>query len=85
MSGEDPGEAGAGRERGLERAVWRKSSRSNGSGGNNCVEVMSTSTGVFVRNSRQPAGAMLKFTDAEWEAFLAGARDGEFDLGGDDG
>lgn len=61
--------------------VWFKSSRSNGTGGSNCVEVRQASiTGdVFVRNSRNPAGAMLAFSPAEWEAFVAGVKAGEFD------
>ena len=31
-----------------------------------------------MRNSRDPGGPALVFTRAEWDAFLAGARDGEF-------
>ena len=34
---------------------------------------------VAMRNSRDPHGPALVFTAAEWDAFLAGARDGEFD------
>jgi Domain of unknown function (DUF397) len=57
---------------------WVKSSLSFSNG--NCVEVASLSSGeIGVRNSRHPDGAVLKFTRAEWEAFLAGARNGEFD------
>ena len=38
------------------RAVWRKSSRSNGSGGN-CVEVASNLPGIVaVRDSKDPQG-----------------------------
>jgi hypothetical protein len=35
---------------------------------------------VRVRHSQDPLGAMLSFSHSEWRAFLAGARDGEFDL-----
>jgi len=35
-----------------------------------------------VRNSRHPDGPALVFTAAEWDAFLSGARDGEFGLPG---
>lgn len=60
-------------------ATWIKSSRSGPTGGN-CVEVAFLTDGqVAMRNSRQPDGAALVFTRAEWEAFLGGARDGEFD------
>ncbi|WP_322752383.1 DUF397 domain-containing protein [Frankia sp. Cas3] len=61
-----------------ETADWRKSSYSNGAGGM-CVEVAVADEGVFVRDSKNPSGPVLAFTGGEWEAFLAGARDGEFD------
>jgi hypothetical protein len=34
---------------------------------------------IAVRNSRFPAGPALVYTRAEIAAFLAGAKDGEFD------
>jgi hypothetical protein len=59
-------------------AVWVKSSRSGPTGGN-CVEVAALTDGqVAMRNSRDPDGPVLVFTRAEWDAFLLGARDGEF-------
>lgn len=61
----------------LRAAAWRKSRFSNPSG--NCVEAADLPTGgVAVRNSRFPDGPALIFTRAEWEAFVAGARDGDF-------
>lgn len=58
---------------------WRKSSLSYANG--NCVEVRLFGTGgVQVRNSRLPGEGTLEFTAKEWEEFLAGARQGEFDL-----
>jgi hypothetical protein len=57
---------------------WRKSARSGPTGGN-CVEVAFLAGGdVALRNSRQPDGPALVFTTAEWDAFIGGARDGEF-------
>ena len=35
---------------------------------------------VAVRNSRMQDGPHLTFTSAEWEAFLLGVKDGEFDI-----
>ena len=63
----------------LSRAVWRKSTRSGDNGGA-CVEVATLSDAVAVRDSKNPAGAALIFTPAEWRAFVEGAKDGEFDL-----
>ena len=62
----------------LTHAVWRKSSRSGS--GNECLEVANlTDGGRAVRDSKDPAGPTLRFTPAEWTAFTAGVRDGDFD------
>jgi hypothetical protein len=62
----------------LHQVAWRKSTHSNPSG--NCVEAAQLPAGeVAVRNSRFPDGPALIFTRAEWDAFLLGARDGDFD------
>jgi Domain of unknown function (DUF397) len=58
-------------------ASWVKSSYSGPQG--NCVEVARLADGgVAMRHSRHPDGPALVFTGAEWDAFLSGARDGEF-------
>jgi hypothetical protein len=60
-----------------ERLRWVKSSKSGSDG---CVEVDLTEPhAVFVRDSKDPDGAILEFNEREWEAFVAGARAGEFD------
>ncbi|MET8084740.1 DUF397 domain-containing protein [Micromonospora sp. NPDC005197] len=54
----------------LTGARWRKSSRSNGSGGN-CVEVAENLSGVVaVRDSKDPAGPVLVFEPEAWRAFV---------------
>ena len=64
----------------LNGAVWTKASRSNGTGGNNCVEVAFLDAGVAVRDSKDRTGPALMFTPAEWTAFVDSAKDGEFDI-----
>ncbi|MGA5303418.1 DUF397 domain-containing protein [Nucisporomicrobium flavum] len=62
----------------LTTATFRKSQRS---GNNGCVEVATNLAGVVaVRDSKDVAGPVLLFSDAEWTAFVGGVRDGDFDL-----
>ena len=62
-----------------QNMVWKKSTKS-GSNGGQCVEVASDADNIHVRDSKDPHGPVLTFTPAEWDAFLDGARRGEFDL-----
>lgn len=59
--------------------MWTKSRASGNSG---CVEVSTDGEAVLVRDSKDRRGPILSFTPHEWEAFLVGARAGEFDLVG---
>jgi Domain of unknown function (DUF397) len=57
---------------------WRKSSHSYANGG--CVEAACLSRELIgVRDSKHPRGSVLRFTSAEWSAFLGDVRDGAFD------
>ncbi|MFI6567061.1 DUF397 domain-containing protein [Streptomyces sp. NPDC050534] len=62
----------------LRNVNWLKSRHSTADG--NCVEVALLGEGVVaVRNSRDPRGPALVYTQAEIAAFIAGVKDGEFD------
>ena len=63
----------------LSDLTWTKSRRSGPVG--NCVELatLPAGQGVAVRNSRFPDGPVLVYTDAEIEALILGAKDGDFD------
>lgn len=50
---------------------WRKSTRSNGAGGN-CVEIGSRGTRIGVRDSKDRDGGVLLFDESDWAAFVAG-------------
>jgi Domain of unknown function (DUF397) len=56
---------------------WRKSSHSSSNG---CVEVALDADEIAVRDSKDRDGPVLRFTAHEWGAFLAGVRDGEFEI-----
>lgn len=58
--------------------VWRKAKRSSAQG-SDCVEVANLPDGGrAVRHSKDPDGPILRFDAREWDAFLDGARNGEF-------
>lgn len=44
-----------------------------------CVAVGTDRDEVVVRSSRIPDSPVLRFTAEEWDAFVAGVRNGEFD------
>ncbi len=57
---------------------WIKSSLSFANG--DCVEVASLPDGqIGVRDSKDTDGPVLRFSPAEWWAFVGGVRNGEFD------
>jgi hypothetical protein len=60
---------------------WHKASYSGNNGG--CVEVgvKATPDGdmFLVRDTKDRAAGYLTFNTKEWDAFIAGAKDGEFD------
>ncbi|MFC4017269.1 DUF397 domain-containing protein [Micromonospora sp. GCM10011542] len=64
----------------LADAPWRTSTRSQTS---NCVEVAplgSAPSAVALRDSKDRGGPVLLFNRAGWLGFIAGAKQGQFDL-----
>lgn len=62
----------------LRDVTWRKSRHSNSQG--TCVELAGLPDGsIAVRNSEHPDSPALIYTPAELDAFIRGAKDGEFD------
>ncbi|MFF3747434.1 DUF397 domain-containing protein [Streptomyces kronopolitis] len=59
----------------LSTDIWRKSSYSNGDGGN-CVEVADDLPGIVpVRDSKDPHGPALIFPVAAWSSFVSAVKD----------
>jgi hypothetical protein len=64
----------------LSRAVWQKSNRSGGNGGQ-CVEVALGLPGIVaVRDSKDPDGPKLVVTRREWGRFVRDVKTGTYDL-----
>jgi hypothetical protein len=63
----------------LTDAVWRGSDEETPAGGGR-IEVAFVEDKICMRNGEDPNSPVLVFTQAEWDAFVGGAKDGEFDL-----
>jgi Domain of unknown function (DUF397) len=62
----------------IRDGVFRKAAGSQTGG---CVEVAAIpGGGVQVRDTKDRAGGAQTYTDHEWCVFIAGAKNGEFDL-----
>lgn len=62
----------------LSRARWKRTSRT-GDPDAGQLEIAFVDGYIAMRNSADPDGTVLVFTPAEWDAFVRGAKDGEFD------
>lgn len=60
------------------RAEWRRVEGAPGRPGR--IEVAFVDHLVGMRDAADPDGAVLIFTQREWDAFVGGVTDGEFDL-----
>ena len=61
----------------INNAHWRKSTRCGSAA---CVEIAKVDDRVYVRDSKDPKGAVLSFTEQEWEAFAHGMAAGDFEF-----
>ena len=57
--------------------AWIKADVSDSSG--SCDERRRHAGAIEVRDSKDPEGPVLRYTSAEWAAWLDGAKKGEFD------
>ncbi|MFC6021867.1 DUF397 domain-containing protein [Plantactinospora solaniradicis] len=60
----------------MRKNVWIKSTRSGNNGA--CVQVRDQHVAVGVRDSKDPAGPVLTFGPAAWDAFSTGIKGGKF-------
>ena len=73
----------------VEVGIWRKASVTTSNGGQAEVTAAHDTAAAppkasenllyLVRDSKDPDGPKLAFTTTEWNNFIAGAKDGEFD------
>jgi hypothetical protein len=61
----------------MTETPWVKATRSNNQEG--CVEQRRTEDTIEVRDTKDRSGPVLRFTPAEFAAWLDGAKKGEFD------
>ncbi|GIG57500.1 hypothetical protein Lfu02_18720 [Longispora fulva] len=64
------------------RAVWQRAENPDGSPGRIGVAFVDDLIGM--RDMAEENGPILVFTPAEWDAFIGGVQDGEFDIEIDD-
>lgn len=62
----------------MEHLRWRKSTKSGGDNGQ-CVELALPGRDLLVRDSKNPEGAVLRFSGEALGALLAAARTGRLD------
>lgn len=63
----------------IEDVTWRKSSRSQGDGGD-CVELAPLADGLAVRDSKAPSGPRLIVSTATAQTMIEAIKQGRHDL-----
>lgn len=65
----------------LSNVEWLRSEGGDEEPGGGRIEVAFLDDGTtLMRDGEEPEGPVLVFTPQEWEAFVGGVKDGEFDL-----
>lgn len=64
----------------LDRAIFRKSSYSEGANG--CVEACASGSRRLVRDSKNPEGGFLSLEPDAWAALVSGIKRGAYDFDG---
>lgn len=59
----------------VDAVHWRKSARCSS---NACVEVASVGGTYMIRDSKDPEGAVLRFSTEEWTAFIESVAAGNY-------
>ena len=62
-----------------DHSRWHSSTQCSNA---DCVEVAVDDDFVAMRDSKDRSGPRLQFSPKEWQAFVDGVRDGQFDLRG---
>jgi Domain of unknown function (DUF397) len=61
-----------------DKVSWRKSKYSTGNG--ECVEAGCSQGDMTVRDSKQPDGPKLRYSEFAWRSFLVATKLGNFDV-----
>lgn len=62
--------------RGRRGLTWRTALNCNGGA---CIQVAAHEQAVLIGNSRKPRGPVLSYSHEEWQEFVAGVKQGDFD------
>jgi hypothetical protein len=65
-------------EPGIHGVYWRKASYSMANG--NCVEAMSTSAHIAVRDSSNPGAIIIRYPSRAWQVFIEDLKARSFDV-----
>ena len=62
--------------RGQTNPVWRTTLSCNGG---ECIQVAASGQAILIADSKQPEGPILSYSHVEWQQFVTGIKNGDFD------